>query len=98
MDRRAFIHLAGLTGVALFAPWGFGSKEASAAETTWGGPYFLHMHASGGWDPTLLCDPKGSETGATNLFSTDSIEQAGNIHYAPIPGNAAFFKSFTPCR
>lgn len=58
MDRRAFIQLAGLTGVALFAPWGFASKDARAAETTWGGPYFLHMHASGGWDPTLFCDAK----------------------------------------
>ena len=49
MDRRAFIQLAGLTGVSLFAPWGFGSKDAHAAEPTWGGPYFLHMHAGGGW-------------------------------------------------
>ena len=24
-----------------------------------GGPYWLTIHAGGGWDPTLLCDPKG---------------------------------------
>jgi hypothetical protein len=85
MDRRAFIHLAGLTGVALFAPWGFGSKDASAAESTWGGPYFLHMHASGGWDPTLLCDAKLTAAGTAPVYENRIVTGVREINGIFVP-------------
>lgn len=85
MDRRAFIQLAGLTGVALFAPWGFGSKEARAAETTWGGPYFLHMHASGGWDPTLFCDAKTTAPGTTPAYENRIVTAVREINGIFVP-------------
>jgi hypothetical protein len=88
MDRRAFIQLAGLTGVALFAPWGFGSKDARAAETTWGGPYFLHMHASGGWDPTMFCDAKITAAGTTPSYENRAITAVREINGIFVPTTA----------
>ncbi|MBS2012883.1 MAG: DUF1501 domain-containing protein [Deltaproteobacteria bacterium] len=67
MDRRGFLKLTGLTGISLFLPWA-ASSQARADQTTWGGPYLLHMHAAGGWDPTLLCDAKRSAAGASPVY------------------------------
>lgn len=85
MDRRSFLQFAAASGVSLLAPFGK-DKAAFAATSTYGGPYFLLVHASGGWDPTLCCDPKGSD-GPTRInasFTKAQIGQAGNIRYAPI--------------
>ncbi|MBL9008368.1 MAG: DUF1501 domain-containing protein [Myxococcales bacterium] len=85
MDRRSFLKFTAASGVALMSPLGIeGSARAAAA--TYGGPYFLLIHASGGWDPTLACDPKGSD-GPVRInatFTRGQIGQAGNIRYAPI--------------
>ena len=58
MNRRDFLHLAGLAGLTLAVP--------SVARRSWAGSpdidttrLWVFVHAGGGWDPTLLCDPKG---------------------------------------
>ncbi|HEX2569946.1 MAG TPA: DUF1501 domain-containing protein [Polyangia bacterium] len=79
MNRRDFLRWAGLAGVALMSPLGRGSARAAPR---YDGPYFLLVHASGGWDPTYLCDPKG---GAINrLYAEGQYGTAGNLKYAPI--------------
>src|ERR1044071_4556701 len=94
MDRRDFLKIAGLAGLAVLAPVGRGASADSGSEAPYTGPLWLTVHAPGGWDPTLLCDPKGSETGTTHLFSSGAIKEAGVIRYAPIPGNAQFFTKY----
>ena len=79
MERRDFLKLAGMSGMALMSP--FGLRHAFAARR-YEGPYFLLVHAGGGWDPTYLCDPKGKPI--NNLFTSDQIGQVGNFKFAPI--------------
>ncbi|HVH43982.1 MAG TPA: hypothetical protein VM925_16635, partial [Labilithrix sp.] len=80
MDRRDFVKLAGFAGLSVFFPTALG-REAHAEPSVWGGPYFLHMHAAGGWDPTMLCDAKLTAPGVTpayeNRLITEVAEQNG---------------------
>lgn len=88
MERRDFLKLAGFTGLSLMLPWS-GSSQARADERTWGGPYFLHMHAGGGWDPTMFCDGKLTTPGATPTYEnrlTTEVTTVGNI---PVPSATA---------
>ncbi len=93
MDRRDFIKLCSLAGlgvVSLAAP-GTVSRARAASNRLW-----VFVHASGGWDPTLLTDPKGNEMNSegfvvNNTFAPSEILTSGNVSYAPIGQNAAFF-------
>jgi uncharacterized protein (DUF1501 family) len=94
MLRRDFLKLASIAGVSLAAGVPFHGR--ARAEGTFAGPFWIMVHADGGWDPTLLCDPKGatslSDPARTNNYLTTDIEDAGKIRYAPIGGNPAFFQ------
>lgn len=80
MDRRKFLKIAGLTGLAVSAP--FGVRHVLAQPDPYKGPYFVLVNAGGGWDPVYLCDPKAK--GPLNRIY-DGPASAGNIKYAPIP-------------
>jgi len=80
MDRRNFLKIAGMTGLAVSAP--FGVRHVLAQPEPYKGPYFVLINASGGWDPVYLCDPKAK--GPLNRIY-DAPASAGNIKYAPIP-------------
>jgi len=84
MHRRDFVKLASLTGLSLFLPWGL-SSQARADQATWGGPFFLHMHAGGGWDPTLLCDAKLTAPGSTPVYENALVTALGNVNGIPVP-------------
>ncbi len=87
MDRRTFLQFATMSGVTLMAPSAL-QRRAHAA-SAYGGPYYLLIHASGGWDPTLLCDPKGSDGPTPDInktFTRGMIGSAGAIKYAPLSG------------
>ena len=60
MNRRSFLQLAAQSGIAVMAPTAF-SRPAYAAGRRYEGPFFIMIHAGGGWDPTSFCDPKGSD-------------------------------------
>lgn len=85
MDRRNFLTLTGLTGLSLLLPWG-SSSQARAAESTFGGPYFLHMHAAGGWDPTMLCDGKLTAGGSTPAYENRLVTAVTDVNGIPVPG------------
>ncbi len=89
MDRRAFIRWAGAAGLAVMLP-----REGRAQDEAID-HFFVFVHAGGGWDPTMLCDPKGRRTeedeDPVNTYFVDDIGEAGNLRYAPIGDNAAFF-------
>jgi hypothetical protein len=97
MDRREFLKLAGLVGVAVASP--FGAEEARAQDEPYEGPLFLVVHAGGGWDPTSLCDPKGrlsdTDPEPVNHYRRDDIrspDAPSAIRWAPFGNNDAFFR------
>jgi uncharacterized protein (DUF1501 family) len=101
MDRRRFLELASITGLALAGAPLLGRaggldrtdgarSSAANGEDDYDGPLFVMVQAHGGWDPTMLCDPKG---GALNRsYGAGDILTAGNLRYAPgIPNAQALF-------
>lgn len=111
MDRRKFLSLGVLAG--LTAGVTAGERKLVMAQpmpqsdaTPYTGTFFLMIHASGGWDPTMVCDPKGNNgdpmTAVNRYFTPAQIGQAGNIRYAPtmynVDGgaysNRQFFEKF----
>jgi hypothetical protein len=77
------------------------ASEAKAEP--YSGLFFVMVNAGGGWDPTSFCDPKGTlpeevdNPGANPMnksYLAADIAEAGNIRYAPVGGNAAFFDKY----
>jgi Protein of unknown function (DUF1501) len=86
MERRDFLKLSGLTGLSLLLPWG-ASSQAHAEDLVYPGPYFLHMHAGGGWDPTMFCD--GKLTAQDKSYENKLITQSTEVNGVPVPTNTA---------
>lgn len=78
MERRRFLQAAAAAGLALTVPPAV--RHASAAEP-FSGPFWVLVHASGGWDPTLMFDPT-LDTKHTRLYT--QLGKIGNIPFAPI--------------
>lgn len=92
MNRRDFLKLSSAAGLCvggsalLGQAWADG-KADPGGPVGYTGPLFVMVQAVGGWDPTLLCDPKPN---LNNSYSTPGL--AGSIAYAPIGADAdAFF-------
>lgn len=95
MDRRDFFKLASAAGLCVggipLLGRAFGDAESTGtapigniADTM----FSVTVQATGGWDPTLLCDPKAE---LNQSYGEAEIGSAGNVRYAPIPGAAEFF-------
>ena len=89
MNRRDFLRLLGSTGMVAAAPFGLSSKSFAADDVN---HFFVMVHAGGGWDPTSLCDPKGSAArsdgrGPVNNFTANQIGSVANspLRFAPFP-------------
>jgi hypothetical protein len=106
MDRRRFLKVAGIAGLAVMAP--IAVREGHAGSSKYKGPYWIFLNAGGGWDPTMLCDPKGlllsdpMDPKNVNHFDPGNIGHAGAISYAPtemqsntvtVMSNDLFFKA-----
>lgn len=93
MKRRDFLKYAMQSGIALSCtPW-----MANAQLSTYSGDLLLVVSASGGWDTSLYIDPKENVPGEltiTNWSNDATTQKAGNIGYAPIINNEAFFNRF----
>ncbi len=94
MNRREFLRLAGLAGLAVSTPY-VGSAQT---QSTYTGPFWIMIHASGGWDPTSLCDPKGkktdSDTNPLNRYFSHEIGTVGPFRYAPVENHKIFFEKY----
>ena len=84
MNRRNFLKLAGMTGLAVAAP--FGARIVRAGAEPYPGPFFVLINAAGGWDPVYLCDPK--PPGPLNRLYAGPAS-VGAIQYAPVAVDAA---------
>ena len=100
MNRRDFFKLAGLAGLTLI-PGASATAEGGIIPPTpraYEGTFWIFVNASGGWDPTMLCDPKGraneEEQDPVNTYLTSDILTAGNINYAPLGYNDTFFQKY----
>ena len=83
-----------MAGLGAVTPWPM--NLASAAEP-YTGPFYISLAAIGGWDVTSFCDPKsniGGERTINTWANSSIIEQIGNIAYAPVANNRAFFERF----
>lgn len=87
MNRRRFMQVAGIAGVAVMAPTFFGSR-VRASGSKYQGPFFITVNAGGGWDPTISFDPKGGQPkdpkSINQWYTPDQIGKVGNIRYAPL--------------
>ena len=95
-DRRDVLRLLSAAGLAAT---GLGAYRRATAQTTpEARTCWLFVHAAGGWDPTLLCDPKGRASETTpdpvNTYATSDILDIGPFRVAPVDGHAAFFERF----
>ena len=93
MQRREFTKLLGLAGLGAIAPWSLRSNAA----VPYTGPFYVTIAAVGGWDVTSFCDPKlniGGERTINNWANSQGLGKAGNINYAPVADNQAFFERF----
>ena len=80
MDRRSFLRIATMTGLAVAAP-----RSARAGLTPYKGPFYVMISAFGGWDPTYLCDPKPKGGPFNRLYDLDpDADKAGELRYANI--------------
>jgi hypothetical protein len=100
MKRRDFIKMAGAAGLALASPLPYKGAEAQEQQATrYTGTFVIFVGASGGWDPTSFCDPKGyinapEDPDAMNrAFAADEIGTEGNISYAPVTSYADFVQN-----
>lgn len=95
MDRRTFLKIAGFAGLTVA---GSALPSPLRAQQLHDGPFWITIHASGGWDPTLLCDPKGrrgeDDPNPVNTYDRLDIEEVGPFRIAPVEGHRAFFERF----
>lgn len=88
MKRRTFLQAAGALGLTFFAPTN--TRKAGAAPLFYNGPFFVQIHAGGGWDPTSFCDPKGGSgmmmdpNSINRTYTPQQIATAGPFSYAPL--------------
>ncbi|MBI4703570.1 MAG: DUF1501 domain-containing protein [Deltaproteobacteria bacterium] len=96
MDRREFLKLCSVAGLGVLGaslPWPPRSARGAPAR------FYLLVHADGGWDTTLLFDPKGSVANSVGDkvnegFAPEQIGHLGELSFAPIGRNAEFFARF----
>ncbi len=94
MNRRDVLKLLSLAGLAAICPVGI--SGVSAAEPKYKGPYWIMLNAGGGWDPTILCDPKGGTLNADGDFTADSVNHfetslnVGPFKVAPVSHSQDF--------
>lgn len=86
MRRRDFLKLTAAGGAVALAPRTI--RRAKASSLRYEGPFWITVHANGGWDPTLFCDPKGGVSGnrdtINQTFTRDEIQKVGAFAAAPV--------------
>ncbi len=96
MKRRDFLQRLGGSGLAAAMSFSLpGLIGRAQAETTipWDGPVFLSCFLRGGMDQSSWTDPRNNP--AINRYANSGgAGRAGNIWYAPLGENQAFFEKY----
>lgn len=88
MQRREFLRIAASAGVVI-PSWAL-IPEAQAQ--TYAGRLLINIHADGGLDQSSWTDPRESDRTINNYAAAGTpAGVAGNIRFAPMANNAAFF-------
>ena len=100
LERRSFLSMMG-SSLLLPTAWTGMSRHARAEEieaNRYDGTCWILIHAGGGWDPTLICDPKGylaeDDPAPVNNFPIEDVQQIGEFLVPPIDGMAEFYTTF----
>jgi hypothetical protein len=98
MDRRDFFKLCSVAGLGVASSQLPGTIVDASAQTAFD-KFVVFVNAGGGWDHSLVGDPKGNVVNSQGFainegFAPGEIGQAGNLVYAPVGANAAFFGDF----
>ncbi len=92
MQRRDFLKMASASGVVI-PSWAL--LPAAQAQT---GPYtgkiLINIHADGGIDQSSWADPRETDPTINNYAGVTPAGVAGNIRYAPMGANQAFFDRY----
>lgn len=90
MKRRHFLQTMAAVGLTAQVPLWSPKAQAAAPDK-----FLIVVNASGGWDPTSICDPKGLNQayqdesdrfeGSTNSVELDSNKAFGDIRWSAIP-------------
>jgi len=95
MKRRELLKMMAMSASSVGIP--LLAKPLFAQSSQYTGPLFLTLQVSGAWDVSSFCDPKINISGAPEInrwSQTASIQQAGNIPYAPFGNNSALFEKY----
>lgn len=92
MQRRDFIRMAGAAGVGI-PSWAL-LPVAQAQSAVYTGKILINIHADGGIDQSSWADPRETD-GTINNYAAAGTPAgvAGNIRFAPMGNNAAFFNA-----
>lgn len=93
MQRRDFLKMASAAGVVI-PSWAL----LPAAQAQQAGPYtgkiLINIHADGGIDQSSWADPRETDPTINNYAGVAPAGVAGNIRYAPMGNNQAFFDRY----
>jgi hypothetical protein len=90
MNRRKFLEVASATGLVI-PYWGL-VPIANAQSAGYTGKILINVHAGGGLDASSWADPRERDPAMIVAAAAGTpAGVAGNIRYAPMGNNAAFF-------
>jgi uncharacterized protein (DUF1501 family) len=93
MNRRNFLQVASATGLVI-PYWGL-VPIANAQSAGYQGKILVNIHASGGLDASSWADPRERDPAMNNYAAAGTpAGVAGNIRFAPMGNNAAFFARY----
>ena len=93
MQRRDFMKMASASGVVI-PSWAW-LPQANAQTAPYTGKILINIHADGGIDQSSWADPREKDATINNYAAAGTpAGVAGNIRYAPMGNNKAFFDKY----
>jgi len=75
MKRRSFLKSVSAAAALSLVP-----KISKAEDEVYNGPLYVFVHAGGGWDPTMFCDPKETNR-QVDMSKLKTSSSGNNIKY-----------------
>ena len=88
MKRRNFLKSISAVAALSILP-----QTVKAKDEKYTGPLYIFIHARGGWDPTMFCDPKATNH-AVDMSKLKTSASGNNIKYPDLGVNYKFSNFF----